>query len=225
MMTFAMLGSTVFLPLYFQLVLGMDPAVAGVMLLPQVVGMLLSSVIGGRIVTKLGRNKPFLLAGLGLEAIALASLALFAFIAAPATIFLISMAALGLGMGMGMPNLTTAVQNAVSHRELGAATGAMSFVRSLGGALGVAASGTIMSTRLAAAFASAGLDLRMLTGHRMQAMAHFTATQQAAVGTAYRTALTGCFLLSGMVMTVAFILVLGLPEITLRSEIEESAPA
>ena len=65
MMSFAMLGSTVFLPLYFQLVLGMDPAVAGMMLLPQVLGMLLTSIIGGRIVTRLGRNKPFLLSGPG----------------------------------------------------------------------------------------------------------------------------------------------------------------
>ena len=225
MMTFAMLGSTVFLPLYFQLVLGMAPAVAGAMMLPQVVGMLLTSVIGGRIVAKMGRNKPFLLGGLGLEAVALASLAAFAFFGAPATIFLISMAALGLGMGMGMPNLTTAVQNAVVHRELGAATGAMSFVRSLGGALGVAASGTIMTTRLADAFATAGLDVRALTEHRLQALSHFTAAQQAAVGTAYRTALTGCFLLSGVVMTLAFFLVLGLPEITLRSEIEETSAA
>jgi EmrB/QacA subfamily drug resistance transporter len=224
MMTFAMLGSTVFLPLYFQLVLGMDPAVAGAMMLPQVVGMLLTSVIGGRIVAKLGRNRPFLLAGLGLEAIALGSLAAFAFIGAPRTVFLISMAALGLGMGMGMPNLTTAVQNAAPHRELGAATGAMSFVRSLGGALGVAASGTIMSTRLANAFATAGLDVHALTEHRM-ALFHFTPAQQAAVGTAYRTALTGCFLLSGVVMTMAFALVLGLPEITLRSEIEETSAA
>jgi len=220
-----MLGSTVFLPLYFQLVLGMDPAVAGAMMLPQVVGMLLSSVIGGRIVTKLGRNKPFLLAGLGLEAGALGSLAAFAFIGAPPTIFLISMAALGLGMGMGMPNLTTAVQNAVVHRELGAATGAMSFVRSLGGALGVAASGTIMSTRLATAISSAGLDMRELNAHRMQTLAHFTPAQHEAVATAYRTALTGCFLLSGTVMTIAFLLVLGLPEITLRSEIDDAATA
>lgn len=225
MMTFAMLGSTVFLPLYFQLVLGMDPAVAGMMMLPQVVGMLLSSVIGGRIVSKLGRNKPFLLAGLGLEAVALASLAVFAYVAAPAAIFLISMGGLGLGMGMGMPNLTTAVQNAVSHKELGAATGAMSFVRSLGGALGVAASGTIMAARLADAFAAAGLDVHALTEHRLRAMAQFTPAQTAAVGAAYRTALTGCFLLSGVVMTVAFLLVLGLPEITLRGEIEEATAA
>jgi EmrB/QacA subfamily drug resistance transporter len=226
MVVFAMLGSTVFLPLYFQLVLGMNPAVAGMMLLPQVIGMLLSSVIGGRIVTSLGRNKPFLLAGLGLEAAALGSLAMFAEFGASSHAFLVSMGALGLGMGIGMPNLTTAVQNAVSYRELGAATGAMSFARSLGGALGVATSGTIMSSRLAAIFAGGrgGLDLGTLKQQGVEALAHLTLSQQAGISTAYRTALTGCFLLSGVVMTVAFVLVLGLPERTLRSEIEE-APA
>jgi hypothetical protein len=82
-----------------------------------------------------------------------------------------------------------------------------------------------MTMRLADAFAAAGLDVHALTEHRMQAMAHFTSAQQAAVGMAYRTALTGCFLLSGVVMTLAFILVLGLPEITLRGEIGEATAA
>ena len=225
MMTFAMLGSTVFLPLYFQLVLGINPAVAGAMMLPQVAGMLLSSVIGGRIVTRLGRTKPFLLAGLGLEAVALGSLAAFAFIGAAPAAFLISMGALGLGMGMGMPNLTTAVQNAVSHRELGAATGAMAFVRSLGGALGVAASGTIMAARLAAALAEAGatLDIGRLTEQGVHALSALTAAQQAGISAAYRTALTGSFLLSGAVMSLAFFLVLGLPELMLRNAIEDAA--
>lgn len=225
MMAFAMLGSTVFLPLYFQWVLGMDPAVAGLMLLPQVVGMVLTSIIGGRIVSRLGRNKPFLLAGLGLEAVALASLAAFAFVGAAPGAFLVSMGALGMGMGMGMPNLTTAMQNAVAHRELGAATGALTFARSLGGAVGVAASGAIMSARLAAASTGTGgtFDMRALTGG-MQAVSRLTPAQQAGISAAYRTALTGCFLLSAVVMTAAFILVLGLPERTLRSDIEE-APA
>jgi EmrB/QacA subfamily drug resistance transporter len=223
MMVFAMLGSTVFLPLYFQLVLGMSPAVAGAMMLPQVGGMLLTSIIGGRIVARLGRNKPFLLAGLGLEAVALASLAAFAFIGAAPTAFLVSMGALGLGMGMGMPNLTTAVQNAVAHRELGAATGAMTFVRSLGGALGVAVSGTIMSVRLAEAVSGAGsgMSLGMLTQHGMGSMSELTQAQQAGISTAYRTALTGSFLLSAAVMTTAFLLVVGLPEIRLRNQIAE----
>jgi predicted MFS family arabinose efflux permease len=220
MMAFAMLGSTVFLPLYFQLVFEMGPAKAGMMLMPQVAGMLISSVLGGRVVTRLGRNKPFLLAGIGLEAGALASLAAFAWLAASPEVFVLSMAALGVGMGMGMPNLTTAVQNAVPHAVLGAATGAMSFMRPLGDAVGVAASGTIMAAGLAAALAGGGLDLAALNAHGLQALARFTPLEQATVGAAYRTALTGSFLLSGVVMTAAFFLVLDLPEIMLRTDIE-----
>jgi hypothetical protein len=220
MMAFAMLGSTVFLPLYFQVVLGMDPARAGAMMLPQVVGMLLTSVIGGRIVSHMGRNKPFLLAGVGLEAAALGSLAALAFAGAPGPAFLVSMGGLGMGMGMGMPNLTTAVQNAVAQSELGAATGSMSFLRSLGGALGVATSGAIMSARLATTFA--GKDGRMDPGLLIdgagQAFARLAPGQHAAIADVYRAALTGCFLLSCVVMTAAFVLVMGLPEMKLRGD-------
>jgi EmrB/QacA subfamily drug resistance transporter len=224
MMSFAMLGSTVLLPLYFQLVLGMDPAVAGAMLLPQVGGMLLTSIVGGQIVARMGRNRPFLLAGIGLEAVALAGLAVMAFVAAPPGLFLIGMGLLGLGMGMGMPNLTTAVQNAVAHGEVGAATGAMAFLRSLGGALGVATSGAIMTSRLAAAFADDDLGdhMRALTEHGLNALAQFTPAQQLAVATSYRTALMGCFMLSGAVMSAAFLLVMGLPEMRLRSTVENT---
>ncbi len=216
MMTFAMLGSTVFLPLYFQLVLGMSPARAGMMMLPQVGCMVLSSVLGGRAASRLGRNKAFLLWGLGLEAVALAGLAALSWFAAPPALFLVAMGALGLGMGMGMPNLTTAVQNAVAHKELGAATGAMTFVRSLGGAVGVAASGAILSARLAGP-----VDVEAMTRGGAAALAALTPEQHALLSEAYRTALTGCFTLSGAVMTAAFFLVLGLPEQTLRGSVEE----
>jgi EmrB/QacA subfamily drug resistance transporter len=226
MMTFAMLGSTVFLPLYFQLVLGMSPAAAGAMLLPQVAGMMLTSIVGGRIVSRIGHNKPFLLAGLGLEAAALMSLAGLASLGAPPWLFLIAMAMLGLGMGMGMPNLTTAVQNAVANREIGSATGAMNFVRSLGGALGVATSGAIMSARLMVSFSGGGagvggtVDIEALATRGTQALAQFSTLQLAAVSGAYRTALTGCFLLSGVVMSTAFVVVLGLKEKALRDGVD-----
>ncbi|MDJ0388655.1 DHA2 family efflux MFS transporter permease subunit [Roseomonas sp. E05] len=218
MMTFAMLGSTVFLPLYFQLVLGMSPARAGAMLLPQVVGMVLSSVLGGRIVSRLGRNKAFLLAGLGLEAVALAGLAVLAWWAAAPAVFLVPMGLLGLGMGMGMPNLTTAVQNAVGHSELGAATGAMTFLRSLGGSVGVAASGAIMSGSLAETATVLGgrLDMEAITRQGAEALAALTPAQHMLFSDAYRTALTGCFTMSGVVMSLAFLLVLGLPEQVLQ---------
>jgi EmrB/QacA subfamily drug resistance transporter len=215
MMAFAMLGSTVFLPLYFQLVLGMSPSAAGGMMVPQVAGMLLTSIIGGRIVSRIGRNRPFLLAGIGLEALALASLASFAWFGSAPWLFLVSMGGLGLGMGMGMPNLTTAVQNAVAHAEIGAATGAMTFLRSLGAALGVATSGAIMAARLAGR-----VNVADFSGRGMAALAGLSAAQQAGIASAYRGALTGCFLLSGVVMTAAFVIVWGLPELRLRSAIE-----
>jgi EmrB/QacA subfamily drug resistance transporter len=216
MMTFAMLGSTVFLPLYFQLVLGMSPARAGAMMLPQVAGMVLTSVLGGRAASRLGRNKGFLLWGLGLEAVALVALAALAWFAAPPSAFLLALGTLGLGMGMGMPNLTTAVQNAVDYKELGAATGAMTFVRSLGGAVGVAASGALLAARLAGP-----VDVEAMTRDGAAALAALTPEQHAMLSEAYRTALTGCFTLSGLVMSAAFLLVLGLPEQKLRSTVEQ----
>ena len=222
MMVFAMMGSTVFLPLYFQLVLGMEPAVAGAMLLPQVVGMMVSSVIGGQLVARSGRNRPFMLAGLGLEAVALAGLAVLAWNGASATAFLTPMGLLGLGMGMGMPNITVAVQNAVDHRELGAATGAMTFARSLGGALGVATSGAILAHGLDGAFAHiGGIDVGDLVAHGVTALAGFTPIQQAMVADVYRAALTGCFLTSGVVMTIALVLVRGMPDGLLRDSIAQ----
>jgi EmrB/QacA subfamily drug resistance transporter len=216
MMTFAMLGSTVFLPLYFQLVLGMSPARAGAMMLPQVAGMVLTSVLGGRAASRLGRNKGFLLWGLGLEAVALVALAALAWFAAPPSAFLLALGTLGLGMGMGMPNLTTAVQNAVDYKELGAATGAMTFVRSLGGAVGVAASGALLAARLAGP-----VDVEAMTRDGAAALAALTPEQHAMLSEAYRTALTGCFTLSGVVMSAAFLLVLGLPEQKLRGTVEQ----
>lgn len=220
MMVFAMMGSTVFLPLYFQLVLGMLPATAGAMLLPQVIGMVTTSVVGGRMVARHGRNRPFLLAGIGLEAVALASLAVFAWVGASPPVFLVSMTLLGLGMGMGMPNITVAVQNAVAYRELGGATGAMTFVRSLGGALGVATSGTIMAQRLNGAFDHiAAVDIADLMARGVQTLEHVTPAQQMMVADVYRSALAGCFLLSAVVMVVAFILARGLPDLVLRDEI------
>jgi EmrB/QacA subfamily drug resistance transporter len=217
MVMFAMLGALVFLPLYFQLVLGMSPTASGAMILPQVGCMLFSSILGGRIVSRYGRYRPFLLAGVGLETLALGILGILALYDSPPILFLIVMGMLGLGMGMGMPNLTNAIQNAVAYNELGAATGAMVFIRSLGGAVGVAASGAIMSAHLATARATGHFPV--LNAHTIRALASLPAAQRIAIAQAYRTALSASFLLCGAVMVVAFLLVLTLPEIKLRNEI------
>ncbi len=217
MATFAMFGALVFMPLYFQLVLGMSPAESGFMILPQVSCMVLSSFLGGRIVSRYGRYRPFLLGGMALEAASLATLAGLAFAGASPLVFVIVLALLGLGMGIFMPNLTNAIQNAVPHAQLGAATGAMVFIRSLGGAVGVAASGAIMTARLSHAHLGAGFSAASL--HSATALAGLSPAHHAAIAFAYRSALAGSFLLSGIVMSCGFLLVLGLSEVPLRNQV------
>ncbi|PCE25272.1 hypothetical protein BWP39_12160 [Paraburkholderia acidicola] len=148
MMVFAMQASMVFLPLYFQMVLGKTPTASGLMLLPQIAGMIVSSTWGGRLSSASGNFKRFFMLGVGLETLGLASLGISAFAGTGSVPFLFALAILGLGTGLGMPNAIVLVQNAVPSAKLGMATGSMSFVRSLGGAVGVAFSGFVMRLML-----------------------------------------------------------------------------
>jgi Na+/melibiose symporter-like transporter len=143
-MAFAMNAAMVFLPLYFQYVLGQTPTQAGLMLLPQIAGMIASSIIGGQLSARSGEFRTFFLLGVGCEFLALGLLAAFAWLDLGQMPFLGALALLGVGMGLGMPNATVVVQNAVPPARLGIATAAMSFLRALGGAVGVALSGSVM---------------------------------------------------------------------------------
>jgi EmrB/QacA subfamily drug resistance transporter len=143
-MAFAMNAAMVFLPLYFQYVGGHTPTHAGLMLLPQIAGMIASSIIGGRLSARNGEFKTYFLLGVGCEFLALGLLAAFAWLDFGKMPFLGALAILGVGMGLGMPNATVVVQNNVPRARLGIATASMSFLRALGGAVGVALSGFVM---------------------------------------------------------------------------------
>jgi hypothetical protein len=109
-----------------------------------------------------------------------------------------------------MPNLTTAIQNAVERRDLGVATSASAFLRSLGGALGVALSGAILTTRLhGAAVASGG-------NQDLDHIVRLSPAQHAAVVDVYAHALSATFLAGAAIAGCAFVLVLFLPERPLR---------
>jgi hypothetical protein len=81
-----------------------------------------------------------------------------------------------------------------------------------------------MAARLMGSMAGGAVDVEALTARGTQALAEFSPAQLAAIGGAYRSALTGCFLLSGVVMTSAFVLVLGLKEQALRDGIGDARP-
>ncbi|HET9732757.1 MAG TPA: MDR family MFS transporter [Acidimicrobiales bacterium] len=144
----AMFGATVYMPLFLQLVTGLSPTLSGVLILPLMGGMMVSSVATGRMITRTGRYKVFPLVGGTIMPIGLYLLSLLTE-KTPRLESSAFMAVLGVGMGMIMPVLIVAIQNAVPRRDLGTATSANAFFRSMGGSFGVAVFGAIMNARLA----------------------------------------------------------------------------
>ncbi len=144
----AMFGSTVYLSQYFQLARGMSPTEAGLMSVAMVGGLLVSSIISGRIITATGRWKRFLVSG---SAVVVIGLSLLATIDEATPLPLVGgfMAVLGLGLGMTMQNLVLSVQNNVAQSDLGAASSIVAFFRSMGGSIGVAALGAVLSHQVA----------------------------------------------------------------------------
>ncbi|SDR39653.1 drug resistance transporter, EmrB/QacA subfamily [Paraburkholderia fungorum] len=211
-MSFAMMGSLVFMPLYYQLVLHQTPEESGAMMLPQVLMMLVTSVTAGRFSAGARRISILLSVGVGLECLGLVLLALFAHIGASIGLFLVSMAILGAGMGIGMPNATVIVQNAVPQAVLGTATATMSFVRSLGGSLGAALSGGIMSFVLKKQIADlpASFDSSAMLDRGMAAIGQLPTDQQTQIVSIYRTAIGSSLIAGGIVMFIGFVLVLSL---------------
>ncbi len=144
----AMFGGTVFLSQYFQVSLGKSPTVAGLMSLPMILGLLVSSTVAGQVISRTGKWKRYLVAG----AVAMTvGLGLLSTIGADTSFALLSlfMAVLGIGVGMLMQNLVLAAQNDVPAAELGAATSVLSFFRSMGGTIGTSVLGAILANRVA----------------------------------------------------------------------------
>jgi EmrB/QacA subfamily drug resistance transporter len=143
----AMFGGTVFLSQYFQISLGKSPTVAGLMSLPLIFGLLISSTVAGQLITKYGRWKAYLVAG---AVVMTAGMLLLSTIDAHTSVLMLSvfMAVLGVGVGMLMQNLILAAQNDVPAAELGATTSTLTFFRSMGGAIGVSALGAVLASRV-----------------------------------------------------------------------------
>jgi EmrB/QacA subfamily drug resistance transporter len=153
----SLFGAVTFLPIYLQVVKGVSPATSGLLLTPMMLGMLVTSVISGRLISRFGRYKLFPILGtatmtFGLGALSLLSLESDDWQTAIDALWL------GLGMGMVMQVLIIAVQNSVDYKHLGVATSGTMLFRSLGGALGVALFGAIFANRLHAQLAGPGME-------------------------------------------------------------------
>jgi EmrB/QacA subfamily drug resistance transporter len=143
----AMFGATVYLAQYMQLARGATPTQSGLLTIPMIAGLLISSTVGGTLVTKTGKWKPIMIIG----SIALvAGLALMGTIKydTPYVIVAVYMFVMGAGVGLVMQNLVLVVQNTTAPRDIGAASAGVAFFRSLGGAFGVSILGTVLASRI-----------------------------------------------------------------------------
>jgi EmrB/QacA subfamily drug resistance transporter len=143
----AMFGSSVFLGQYLQISRGYSPTAAGLLTIPMVAGLLLSSTVSGLLITRTGRWKAFLLAG---SILVVAGFGLLSTIDHETDMVLLGvfLFVLGVGIGMSMQNLVLAVQNTVAAADLGAASSAVAFFRSLGGTIGVSVLGAVLSSHV-----------------------------------------------------------------------------
>jgi EmrB/QacA subfamily drug resistance transporter len=144
-----MMGASVFFPILFQMVMGVSPANSGLLTVPLMIGMVLSSTVNGRLMAK-GRfdYKRMQVVGLGLATAAFACLAWGIGQAAGLGVIEPAIFVLGAGLGLVSPNMTILVQQALPAARRGVGTAMLSFFRSLGGLVGVAGSGAILAQHL-----------------------------------------------------------------------------
>ncbi|MGY1720544.1 DHA2 family efflux MFS transporter permease subunit [Blastococcus sp. SYSU DS0552] len=221
----AMFGSTVFLGQYLQISRGYSPTEAGLLTIPMVGGLLISSTVSGLLITRFGRWKSYLTAG---SVLVVAGFALLATIDHETDMVLLSffLFVLGVGIGMSMQNLVLAVQNTVAATDLGAASSAVAFFRSLGGTIGVSVLGAVLSNHVgnlirggladipgaAEAAAAGGGDIGLAD------LADAPAPIQELIRISYGDATGRVFLISAVVAVVAVLAVLFIREVALRTE-------
>ncbi|GAA0506669.1 MFS transporter [Saccharopolyspora subtropica] len=222
----AMFGGAVFLGQYFQISRSFTPTEAGLMTLPMVIGMFLSSTVSGQVISRVtGRTKPFLVGG---AIVMIAAMGLLGTMDHETDLWLVGgyLFLMGAGVGMLMQNLVLAVQNATSARDMGSVTSVVTFFRTLGGSAGVSVLGAVLAARVED-YIMSGLAKLPGAAQAMQGtgggsldVAHLPAPVQAIVRAAYGDAIGDIFFISACISVVTLLAVLFLRETPLRSTID-----
>ena len=147
----AMFGTSVYLAQYMQLSRGATPTEAGLMTLPMMAGLLISSMVIGQLVTRFGKWKGYLILG---SVLLIAGSVMLSTLHYDTNFFLVSvyMFVMGAGVGMTMQNLVLIVQNVAKPSEMGVASSGVTFFRSLGGTIGVSVMGAVLANSLTGLF-------------------------------------------------------------------------
>ena len=223
----AMFGSTVYLSQYFQIAQGMTPTHAGLMSMAMVGGLLVSSIGTGRVISRTGRWKRFLVSGMVLVVVGLLLLSSIDETTGLARVG-VFMAVLGLGLGATMQNLVLAVQNNTAQRDMGAASSVVAFFRSMGGSIGVSALGAVLSHQVTAGVVSGLTKLGQAPSGDSGAattipdMSTLPAPIRAVFESAFGDATGHLFLIAVPFAVVALVAVLFIREVPLRTTIERA---
>ncbi len=233
-----MFGAIVMLPLYLQVVKGATATESGLELLPMMLGIVSMSIFSGKRISVTGQYRAFPVAGALLMTVGIVYL-MFLAIDTPYWRLAISMLLIGWGLGASMQPLVIAVQNAVEFKDMGIATGANTFFRSLGSVVGTAVFGAILTEKLhdhlAEQFqALAQSNPALVQGFDPSKMAAFSNNTEAvstlppalkqAVLQAFVDTFHNVFYAAAPVTLLAFLFALAIPHVALRSG-EEHAQA
>jgi EmrB/QacA subfamily drug resistance transporter len=144
----SMFGTSVFLSQYMQLARGATPTQSGLLTIPMMGGLLISSTLFGTVISRIGKWKAIMVSG---SVFIVAGLLLLGTLQYDTNLVLVGvyMFILGAGLGMVMQNLVLVVQNSIEVKNLGVATSAVTFFRSLGGTVGVSVLGSVLGTVVA----------------------------------------------------------------------------
>ncbi|MGR6971444.1 MFS transporter [Streptomyces cynarae] len=222
----AMFTGTVFFSQYFQLARDKSPTMSGVLTIPMIGGLFVSSTVSGQFITRTGRWKAWLVSGGVLVTAGLGLLGTIRYDTAywKTAVF---MALMGLGIGMMMQNLVLCTQNQVAPQDLGSASSTVTFFRSLGGAVGVSALGAVLSHRITH-YITDGISA--LSPKYQAALAGSSSTDsipdlgklpaplRTLLESAYGHGIADVFLIAGCLAAVAFLITLFIKEVPLKTK-------
>lgn len=221
---FAFMGAMAYLPTFLQYSLGVSATESGLRTLPMVVGLMITSTTAGNYVSKTGRYKMFPIAGTAVMAV---GLWLLSQLSETSSVWTTSFAMLifGAGVGLTMQILVIVVQNTVDYADLGVATSAVSFFRTMGSTFGAAVFGTIYSNLLAERLPAALAETRVQPSavSSPEAINTLTAAQQVVIRHAYASSLTEVFMWAIPVAIVGLLLALLLKQVPLRDLVQPAA--
>jgi EmrB/QacA subfamily drug resistance transporter len=222
----SMFGTSVFLSQYMQLARGATPTQSGLLTIPMMGGLLISSTLFGTVISRTGKWKSIMVSG---SVLVIGGLLLLGTLQYDTNLILVGiyMFVLGAGLGMVMQNLVLVVQNSIEVTNLGVATSAVTFFRSLGGTVGVSVLGSVLGTVVAQHIKDgiAGLNpadqavaIKTLGSGVIPHVSSLPHTIQVVVESAYGSGVGTVFLLGVPLAVITLVMVALMPNASLGTQ-------